>query len=703
MVVENLCLLAYKGITQVEYTDNRPKELLDYFLEGSMGLEVIGKIKMLRTEGMVDEGIVLLEYRLPDCNPQTGTGDLCKNDASKAKAVQKITEKIDFSKFKTYKSNEVPLSTVGTIHDFCRIDGKQTAYLDFAYQLQTEAAAIRNAMDKDVAELLANSVGAYPNGDSFNPFAPKTLPLYAVDNTVTPPLPVVNSAALSQLQSQLKMAGAMKDWKAIGGENLDTIATYLAASPVYGRMDITAKFVDAIYDIYLPKNPTLNRVLTYFATNTAIVPIIISKSFDKLGTIPLTPEDVEAMQLKALVADTDSGDRYFPVTIGGLTYDVHVKWKKCKGKVDFSFQMESHMYLYVPPVTDCSNVGIVAYDTGAIADAAPIAPTPAPSFDALCLQFSPITSCSDYVSGDYTLTLPDSTVISGTSNGNAYVNTSMGLYSLIKSLFAKEKIGNLSINDCGGYQISMVQNSIITTLTAGDTFVLNYPCVGDIAINVVECTDCNCEPSEARISSFTKVYSAQNATLDITPVFALTNDSIVSHTWALISGTGTVQDFDALTCNITAVDPDTSLELTLTVVTAKATIEYRIIYGFTAGVMDNHREHYITSNATTVSWSTDSNDTTVHDWSVDSSVNGLITSGTAAVNAMSGSFAYVKASPTDKLSFRIVGSTIWAQAGYFCQPAPVGNKIVSRSVAPAKAVAKDAKQTAKPTKEANKK
>jgi hypothetical protein len=133
MVVENLCLLAYKGITQVDYTDNRPKELLDYFLEGSMGLEVIGKIKMLRTEGMVDEGIVLLEYRLPDCNPQVGTGDLCQNDASKAKAVQKITEKIDFSKFKTYKSNEVPLSTVGTIHDFCRIDGKQTAYLDFAY------------------------------------------------------------------------------------------------------------------------------------------------------------------------------------------------------------------------------------------------------------------------------------------------------------------------------------------------------------------------------------------------------------------------------------------------------------------------------------------------------------------------------------------------------------------------------------------
>lgn len=703
MVIENLCLLAYKGITQVDYTDNRPKELLDYFLEGSMGLEVIGKIKMLRTEGMVDEGIVLLEYRLPDCNPQVGTGDLCQNDASKAKAVQKITEKIDFSKFKTYKSNEVPLSTVGTIHDFCRIDGKQTAYLDFAYQLQTEAAAIRNAMDKDVAELLANSVGAYPNGDSFNPFAPKTLPLYAVDNTVTPPLPVVNSAALSQLQSQLKMAGAMKDWKAIGGENLDTIATYLAASPVYGRMDITAKFVDAIYDIYLPKNPTLNRVLTYFATNTAIVPIIISKSFDKLGTIPLTPDDVEAMQLKALVADTDSGDRYFPVTIGGLTYDVHVKWKKCKGKVDFSFQMESHMYLYVPPVTDCSNVGIVAYDTGAIADAAPIAPTPAPSFDALCLDFAPITSCGEFVTGDYTLTLPDSTVISGTSNGNAYVNTSMGLYSLIKSLFAKEKIGNLSINDCGGYQISMVQNSIITTLTAGDTFVLNYPCVGDITIKLVECTDCNCEPSEARISSFTRTYSAQNATLDITPVFALTNDSIVSHTWALISGTGTVQDFDALTCNITAVDPDTTLELTLTVVTANATIEYRVFYGFSVGVMTNYREHFITSNATTVSWSTDSNDTKDHDWSVDSSVNGLITSGTAAANAMSGSFAYVKASPTDKLSFRVNGSTIWAQAGYTCQPAPVGNKIVSRSVAPAKAVAKDAKQTAKPTKEANKK
>lgn len=703
MVVENLCLLAYKGITQVEYTDNRPKELLDYFLEGSMGLEVIGKIKMLRTEGMVDEGIVLLEYRLPDCNPQTGTGDLCQNDASKAKAVQKITEKIDFSKFKTYKSNEVPLSTVGTIHDFCRIDGKQTAYLDFAYQLQTEAAAIRNAMDKDVAELLANSVGSYPNGDSFNPFAPKTLPLYAVDNTVTPPLPVVNSAALSQLQSQLKMAGAMKDWKAIGGETLDTIATYLAASPVYGRMDITAKFVDAIYDIYLPKNPTLNRVLTYFATNTAIVPIIISKSFDKLGTIPLTPDDVEAMQLKALVADTDSGDRYFPVTIGGLTYDVHVKWKKCKGKVDFSFQMESHMYLYVPPVTDCSNVGIVAYDTGAIADAAPIAPTPAPSFDALCLQFSPITSCSDYVSGDYTLTLPDSTVISGTSNGNAYVNTSMGLYSLIKSLFAKEKIGNLSINDCGGYQISMVQNSIITTLTAGDTFVLNYPCVGDISINVVECTDCNCEPSEARVSLFDADYASNAATLDITPTLALVNDSVVSYAWTLIQGSATLTNTNTAVANLTNVGINDTIELTLVVTTNNGVIESRVVYGFDSGLVTLYRAHYITSNATTVSWSTDSNDTKVYDWSIDSSINGIITNGTAAVNAMSGSFAYVKASPTDKLSLRVNGSTIWAQAGYSCQPAPVGNKIVSRSVAPAKAVAKDAKQTAKPTKEANKK
>jgi len=198
------------------------------------------------------------------------------------------------------------------------------------------------------------------------------------------------------------------------------------------------------------------------------------------------------------------------------------------------------------------------------------------------------------------------------------------------------------------------------------------------------------------------VYDSNAATFDVTPTLALVNDSVVSYSWSLVQGDATLTNANTATANLTGVSLGTSIELTLVVTTNNGVVQYRVLYATIEGVIYLYREHFISSNATTVTWSVNSNDTSEYDWKIDSSVNGIITNGTAAVNAMSGSFAYVKASPTDKLSFYVKDS-IWAQADYSCQPAPVGNKIVSRSVAPAKAVAKDAKQTAKPTKEANKK
>ena len=685
-IIDNLCKLVNYQLGVVnpnEIHDTKKRELLDFFLEGTIGSEGAEAIQLFKTTGSKNDGFFRVYRQIPKCDSEEGTGNLCvPNSVTLYDDFETVGDKIDLKDFQKRTSKAFQVKSEGTLRDFCKIVGKNEALQQFSNKIKHAAWSLRVQLDRDLAKVLANNVGNYPDGTPFNPTAPETLTFYGYDTDINPPQIVINPSALAVVEADLDVINDGVTRRAIGNRQLKGVANVLKMSPVFGSMAVPSLLNDMIVDVEIPPNPTLNRPLLYISPNNAINVLTWVKSINRTGTAPMEASDVETYMTNAIASDMPKYDRKFPVRIDGLTYDLHMQWEKCGDDLTVIGTLEMYTYLHVPKVTNCNGINILAYDVPPIEKAKPVAPTPTPNFDYLCIDFAPVTDCADYITGDYTLTLPDSSIITGTVSGNANVTTENGIFALLQSIFAKNTIAGIVRNKCGDYMLTAMVNGY--AFASGDVVTLNFPCLAaPITITVVNCADCSCILSEARVSNFASTYNPTAATFDVTPVLTLVNDSVVSYTWTLVNGNATLTATNTPTANLTAVG-DGDIILTVVIVTQNATIESRIFTSIASAAIGKYQYCYIASNQTTVTWGTDSNITDEPDWSIDSSVNGLITNGTAAVNAMNGSFAYVKASPIDKLSFRVIGSTIWAQAGYNCasqgggllrQPAPVKRSV----------------------------
>ena len=538
-IIDNLCKLVNYQLGVVnpnEIHDTKKRELLDFFLEGTIGSEGAEAIQLFKTTGSKNDGFFRVYRQIPKCDSEEGTGNLCvPNSVTLYDDFETVGDKIDLKDFQKRTSKAFQVKSEGTLRDFCKIVGKNEALQQFANKIKHAAWSLRVQLDRDLAKVLANNVGNYPDGTPFNPAAPETLTFYGYDTDINPPQIVINPSALAVVEADLDVINDGVTRRAIGNRQLKGVANVLKMSPVFGSMAVPSLLNDMIVDVEIPPNPTLNRPLLYISPNNAINVLTWVKSINRTGTAPMEASDVETYMTNAIASDMPKYDRKFPVRIDGLTYDLHMQWEKCGDDLTVIGTLEMYTYLHVPKVTNCNGINILAYDVPPIEKAKPVAPTPTPNFDYLCIDFAPVTDCADYITGDYTLTLPDSSIITGSVSGNANVTTENGIFALLQSIFAKNTIAGIVRNKCGDYMLTAMVNGY--AFASGDVVTLNFPCLAaPILITVANCTDCNCVVSEAYASSITA--TIQGNALVITPTFALTGLTITSYDWSTSSDTG---------------------------------------------------------------------------------------------------------------------------------------------------------------------
>ena len=683
--IQDLCGLANVATTYANpqrFGDGKKRELFPAILRNSRTSQLATAIQYFKAANSQENGYFNIMNRLRGCSPQGGdSGTLCSGNYTVWTEPQKSIDKVEIQNFKLWTSRVLKFTYRGTMQDYCISDGKDNQYYTLAGWYEESVQKFNIDMEKLIADAIKNAISPfYPDGSSTSTL--KTLPLYTIDaNTGSY---VFNAAALVKVSSDLEILGLSLDSINVAGSvELLTVKNALATMPMYAGSTVAQIFNRSLISVELPTDPILNRKLLYFFDPNAFNILTYSEFFHNSTIMPIDEAKLKEIQLYALNSDADKGQRIFAININGNTFDMLVKWEKCGfDDLVITMQLSTRYYLHQPVNTECYDFRVLPFDVCPLPEPKLCAPSTPIVSDALCLDVAPLESCADAISGAYTLTL-GANVVSGTISFPVNLQTQEGVNFLFKYLLAFHNIANVSKNNgkCGGLVITG-RGDYQPTLA--DEFTIEFPCA-KITGTVITCECGDCDPSEARVDSVAGNYDSNAATLDITPNLALVNDSVVSYAWTLIQGNATLTNTNTAAANLTAVG-DGDIELTLVVTTANTVIESRFFYNVNSGALQTYRMHYITSNATTVSWSTDSNMTNEFDWSVDSSINGLITNGTAAVNAMNGSFAYVKASPDDVLSFRVTGSTIWAQAGYTCATQPFNPLAKKRNVAETVAV-----------------
>lgn len=666
---QNLCSLANVATTYANpqrFGDGKMRQLFPAVQQNSRLSQLATAIQYFKAANSQENGYFNIMNRLRGCSPQGGdSGTICSGDYTVWTEPQKSIDKVEIEKFKPWTSNVLKFNYRGTMQDYCISDGKDNQYYTLAGWYEESVQKFNIDMEKLIADALKNSISPfYPDGSSTATL--KTLPLYTID-TVTG-LYHFNPAALVKVSSELEILGLNLDSTYVAGsKELLTVKNALAGMPMYAGSTVAQIMNRALISVELPTDPILNRQLLYFFDPNAFNILTYSEFFHNSTIMPIDEAKLKEIQMYALESDAQKGQRTFAININGNTFDMLVTWEKCGfSDLEIKMQLSTRYYLHQPINTECYDFRVLPFDVCPMPEPKACAPSTPIISKALCLDVTPLTNCADAISGAYVLTYGANTV-SGNLSFPIDLQTQQGVNFLFKYLLSQNGIANITQNNgkCGGLIITGKGDY---TPTLGDAFTVEFPCA-TITATVVDCECGDCVPSSARVVSFTKVLDTNTNILTVTPEFEFVNDSATAYAWSLVNGSGTIVNPNAKDAQVQGADGD--VQLACTVTTVNGSFDFFVQYIIDSGNIVTYSEFFITSTATDVIWSVNSNSDVKYNIEIYASTGMIFSDSGIQIQFMNGTVPYVKQTPNEALAFNVDlfnGSV--SQAIYSCPTQP---------------------------------